>query len=255
MSTEDELHIALSETKLKRLIEVADSLSTIDSQIRQHIEERAVCLDPTLRNRALVGLFIKAMDSFECLLLDARTKHSESFHHLKTVAECFIYLGWISSDKGEVRAKLLFADGYRARAAYHEAIGEREIAIEWANLQNQEIGQLTAEWKRFRETSIEKKAREGNRLDCYIHAYRLACEAAHVGDLFVYIPPQPEDPGLRFADQALLKTYVCLKFGVSLACDLLHDASDALNLKLDGSIGLCRNSLQEITAVTSPIEK
>jgi hypothetical protein len=134
-------------------------------------------------------------------------------------------------------------------------MGEREIAIEWRNLQSQEVGPFTAEWKRFRDASIAEMAREGNRVDCYIHAYRLACEAAHVGDLFIYMPPQSEDPGLRFADQALLKTYVCLKFGVSLACDLLHDASDVFNLRLHESIGHCRNSLQETTALTFPVEK
>lgn len=39
MPTEDQLHIVLAETKTQRLIEIANSLVAIDSQIRQHIDE------------------------------------------------------------------------------------------------------------------------------------------------------------------------------------------------------------------------
>ena len=105
------------------------------------------------------------------------------------------------------------------------------MAAEWRGLQNQMLEGPETEQARL--PSLEQIAIEGNRLDHYNQVYRLACEAAHVGDLFVYMPPQPEEPGLRLSDMSLMRAYVCLKFGIILACDMLHDASDSLAINLD----------------------
>ena len=103
---------------------------------------------------------------------------------------------------------------------------------EWRALQSEILEGLQTEWDQFRNSTLEQIAIQGNRVDQYRQVYRLACEAAHMSDLFVYMPPQPEEPGLRFSDQSLMRAYVCLKFGIILACDLLHDASDSLNMNL-----------------------
>lgn len=79
--------------------------------------------------------------------------------------------------------------------------------------------------------------------------YRLACEAAHMGDLVVYIPPHPQEPGLRLSDLSMLRTYTSLKFGIILACDLLHDASDTLGIGADEQINSLRKRWQVIIAI------
>ena len=69
-----------------------------------------------------------------------------------------------------------------------------------------------------------------------------------MGDLMVYIPPQPQEPGLRFVDLSLLKTYICLKFGIILACDVIHDASTALSMNLDQQLDGVRQDRQAVWA-------
>jgi Peptidase family S41 len=72
------------------------------------------------RNNVLVGLSIKALDSFDRLIIDARDNRGGCSHHLKTMAECFIYSHWVSADNRGTRATLLTAEVCRSRAAYHE---------------------------------------------------------------------------------------------------------------------------------------
>ena len=109
---------------------------------------------------------------------------------------------------------------------------------------------LESEWRWFRDNKqIEQIAEQADRPDHYQQVYRLACEAAHLGDLFVYMPPQPVEPGLNLADQSLLRAYVCLKFGILLACDLLHDATDALAIGLGDRIEEFRSRRNAIIAL------
>lgn len=86
--------------------------------------------------------------------------------------------------------------------------------------------------------------------------YRFACEAAHVGDLFVYTPPQPKEEGLRLSGFSLLRAYVSLKFGIILACDLLHDASNTLGMGAGEQIEGFRERWRAIIAIdpTKPQE-
>jgi hypothetical protein len=65
------------------------------------------------------------------------------------------------------------------------------VPAEWRKLKVQELEGLDAEWKQFRDSGLEQIAREGDRVEQYKQVYRLACEAAHAGDLLVYRPPKP----------------------------------------------------------------
>ena len=80
---------------------------------------------------------------------------------------------------------------------------------------------------------LEQLSSLANTEEQYYKIYRLACEATHMGDLVVYIPPHPQEPGLRLSDLSMLRAYTSLKFGIILACDLLHDASDTLGMRAD----------------------
>jgi len=108
------------------------------------------------------------------------------------------------------------------------------------------------EWKHFKKAKLNDIARQAGVEGHYHAIYKMACEAAHMGDLMVYIPPQPQEPGLRFADLSLLKTYICLKFGIILACDVIHDASTALSMNLDQQLDGVRQDWRSIIALAPP---
>jgi hypothetical protein len=249
MSTPGEQHIAIAGEKLRQFLTLADDVLDVRQEIHERLDQRVEDFSTNLRNRVLVGLHLKGLDSFDRLLVDARERRAECSHHLKTMAESLIYAGWVSHDAGDTRAKLLYADGYKSKAAYHEIIGEQEMAAEWRKLQSHTLEGLECEFDRFQKSSLEHIAIQANRLDHYRQVYRLACEAAHLGDLFVYMPPQPEEPGLCFSDISLLRAYVCLKLSIILACDMLHDASDALGMSLDGRIEEFRVRWKEVIAL------
>jgi hypothetical protein len=168
------------------------------------------------------------------------------------MAEGFIYAHWVTRDSGEGRARLMCAEGYRSRANYHTSLGEEGPAKQWRQLQYTSIEELRGEWKTFTKTKIKDIARQAGVQDHYHQVYKMACEAAHMGDLMVYMPPQPQETGLRFADLSLLKTYICLKFGTSLACDFLHDASDSLAMNLNQELDGLRGRWRLIVALAPP---
>lgn len=116
-------------------------------------------------------------------------------------------------------------------------------------MQRQQIEPLQSEWKKFKKDSLEQLASLANTEEQYYKIYRLACEAAHMGDLVVYIPPHPQEPGLRLSDLSMLRTYTSLKFGIILACDLLHDASDTLGMGAGNQIDGLRKRWQAIIAI------
>lgn len=252
---ERDRYMAIAREQRSQFLLLADEIIALHQEIQQNLDQQGKGFRDTLRNRVLIGLHLKALGSFDRLLLDAREQRAECSHHLKTMAECFIYSGWVNADAGETRAKLLCADAFRARAAYHAVSGEEQLATEWRELKNREVKGLEAEWEAFQKAGLQQIATEGGRAEHYRKVYRLACEAAHPGDLFVYMPPQPVEPGLNLADQSLLRVYVCLKFGIILACDLLHDASDALKMGLRDQIDRFRSRWRAIIALGAPQDK
>ena len=247
----DEEELAIAEEKFRKFLILADEILKLRQSTNERLQValQAGTIQKSLRNSVLIGLSLKALDSFDRLLVDACDRRAECSHHLKTMAESFIYTGWVSEDTGDTRARLLLAEGYRSRAVYHKAIGETESAKQWSDLHSQEIIDLEIEWKTFKDTKLDKLSVEAKRDEQYHHVYRIACEAAHMGDLMVYMPPQSTEVGLRFSDLSFLRAYVCLKFGIILACDLLHDASNTLKMGLDQQINRYRERWQAIIAL------
>jgi hypothetical protein len=248
--TEQE-HLAIAKEKLRCFLSLAEEILSLREAIQPRLNETLTsgALTGSLRNRILIGLHLKALDCFDRLIVDVRDKRGEASHHLKTMAECFIYSHWVSRDDGETRARLLSAEGYRSRAAYHASLEEAEHAASWREMQNQQIEGLQSEWETFKKTKLEQLASLANTKEQYCKIYRLACEAAHMGDLMVYTPPYPQEPGLRLSDLSMLRAYVSLKFGIILACDLLSDASKVLEMGADQQIDGLRERWRAITAL------
>ena len=251
-------HLSAAEEKIRHFLDLAEEILSLREAMLRRLDETLTSrsITESLRNRVLIGLNLKALDCFDRLIIDARDRRGEASHHLKTMAECFIYSHWVSHDNGETRASLLFAEGYRSRVAYHESLEETELATAWRELQHQQSQGFQLEWLEFKNSSLEKLASDANVEPTYQMIYRFACEAAHVGDLFAYTPPQPKEVGLRLSDFSLLRAYVSLKFGIILACDLLHDASDTLGMGADEQIDGLRERWRAIIAFgSSPSDK
>lgn len=252
MPTEAEQHLAVTKEKVRQFLCLADELLSIRGQINEELARQGDRFTTTLRGRVLMGLSLKTLDSFDRLILDARQERAECSHHLKTMAEGFIYAHWVTRDSGDGRARLICAEGYRSRASYHKALSEEGHADQWRQLQYRTIEGIRREWNTFTKKKIKDIAREAGIEDHYSQVYKLACEAAHMGDLMVYMPPQPEELGLRFEDLSLLRTYTSLKFGTILACDFLHDANDALAMNLNQRLEVFRRRWRLIIALAPP---
>lgn len=257
MPKSEEGHLALAKEKLRRFLILADEILSLRQAVQHRLGESfpSGAMQDTLRNRVLIGLNLKALDSFERLVVDARDRRGESSHHLKTMAECFIYSHWASRDLGEQRARILYAEGCRSRAVYHEncsdSAEDAEHAVAWRELHRGQISGIESDWSAFRDVGLQQLASQAELEDHYHKVYRLACEAAHMGDLMVYMPPQPQEAGLTLADLSLLRAYVSLKFGVILACDLLNDASDSLGMDAAGQIDGFRERWRAIQSLAS----
>jgi hypothetical protein len=131
------------------------------------------------------------------------------------------------------------------------SLEETEQAETWREMQCQQLKGLQSEWKTFKNTSLEKLASSTATKEQYYKIYRLACEAAHMGDLMVYLHPFPQELGLRLSDISMLRAYISLKFGIILACDLLHDASVVLEMGADKQIESFRERWRAIIAFGS----
>ena len=111
-------------SELQALLEIANTLRRVvnevvatGSNLRKASGEN---LD--IRDRVLIGLAIKAYNSFECLTQDASNWRSEAFHHLKTLAETHIYFQWVGIRTDHSRAKLLLGKATKEKINFGKLI-------------------------------------------------------------------------------------------------------------------------------------
>jgi hypothetical protein len=106
MPTPSDNPIVLAQEKLHLFLILAEDILSKRKALDQRIVEvfGTSTVQDTMRNKVLIGLTVKALDSFERLFVDARDRRAESAHHLKTMVECFIYSHWVSADPGEEKA-------------------------------------------------------------------------------------------------------------------------------------------------------
>lgn len=126
MSDAEQEHLEIAEEKIQRFLILTEEILSLREAMHHRLDEVLTprTITESLRNRVLIGLNLKALDCFDRLVVDARDRRGEASHHLKTMAECFIYSHWVSGDSGDTRARLLYAEGFRSRAAYHESLEE-----------------------------------------------------------------------------------------------------------------------------------
>ncbi len=98
---------------LKLAKEVLSLSETVKDDILLKIKDR------DLHDKVLAGLGLKIYDSFKALVDDIEKDRSEAFHHLKTMAECFLYLLWVAQDRDKyIRSRLLMAKSYKEKIKF-----------------------------------------------------------------------------------------------------------------------------------------
>jgi hypothetical protein len=185
----------------------------------------------TFRDRVLSGLALKIDSSFRAMIDDARVVRSEAMHHLKTMAEAFIYFHVVLAESSEIAARGLLAEAAHKKLIYFEKnpsfASEAEIT-EWQQFRDV----LRSDGaRRIGEASLEQLA--VNHSDAlgtwYAHTYRLACEPAHIGDLLEFMPPtEPTRTPLSRGERArALRCYVALDHGLAIMFAMARTINEA----------------------------
>ena len=138
----------------------------------------------TRRDHVLIGLALKIERSFRALLDDCRVQRSEAMHHFKTMAECMIYFYAVLNDASETTARRVLAKVLQDEARFlRENKGDpAEIAEIEAHRAELLAGGLTP------LPTVRDLANAAKVSDWYSRIYRMACEPAHIGDVFELMP-------------------------------------------------------------------
>lgn len=118
--------------------------------------------------------------------MDAAISRSEAFHHLKTLAETYIYFHWVGRETDDKRAKILTAKELRSKVKLYNANPEFDPEKEARNRFELMIKAWTngveSEWKNFKDADLYRIAKDTNStiVGWYNRVYRPACEPAHM---------------------------------------------------------------------------
>ncbi len=218
------------EAKLTQQLLLADRLSILAGRVAEGGTNKLNGGPPALelRDRVLIGLAFKLLNSFHALVDDARKKRPESFHHLKTMVEIYIYFHWVESEAGETRSKLLLAKGEEEKVKFLKNNRDDFPESGLIDERSKTIGELTVglekEWQDFRRPGIlQKLARSvsDNLLEWYNRGYRPACEPAHMGDLSEYMPLPRGPIEIPTSTIPLLRTLIAMDYVLMLLSNLL----------------------------------
>jgi len=229
--------------KLQSYLKIAKRVADVVNQFVSHGSKlrEADGQDLPTRDRVLLGLAIKAYNSFECLVRDAAAVRSEAFHHLKTLAETHMYFQWVGAKTEDGRAKLLLAYGFGEKIKLYRAIPELDPDNKVIPGVEAAFKALTAglesEWKRFRKTKLNKIAEDTSpdMISWYNRIYKISCEPAHISDLPEHMPaPKGPISVVPIPGPSIFRSLLAFDFGLQIIFDLLRSLSEIYNdLKLD----------------------
>jgi hypothetical protein len=232
---------------------LADNILLMRSSIQERSNEVfGGSIENTIRGRVLIGLSLKAIDSFDRLVVDARDGRSECSHHLKTMVESFIFSCWVRADPSDQSAKLLYAKANWSKAQYLEKYSDLVNSKMWAKafggLQKWALSGIEEKkWTRFKRARIADLAEQAKVQEYYNRIYKPSCEAAHIGDIEMYLPPEPTwSRGATLSHSSLIQCCWAIELGIDLACDVLQDASEVLKMEMTKQIDGFRKRSDEI---------
>ncbi len=106
----------------------------------------------------------------------------------------------------------------------------------WMGKKNELMNGLDDDLKKCVNRGLEVLIKNSNIEEYYQRVYRLACEPAHISDLFDFMP-NPEGPiDIEQTNLSPLQSIVAIDYALHIACDLLQDGSDTYNLGLNQQI-------------------
>jgi len=104
--------------KLQGYLVVAEELRSLGKDVRDKVLLQVKGKQLSWRDRVLIGFGVKMSNTFASLIQDVGKSRAEAIHHLKTLTESFIYIRWVGQDTGDIRARLVVAEGYTQKVKF-----------------------------------------------------------------------------------------------------------------------------------------
>ena len=202
----------------------------------------------TFRDRILIGLALKIDSALRALMDDVRLYRSESMHHLKTMAESYIYFWYVVRDSTEATAKRVLADTHHAYAVFlEETGGSPEEIRDW----RAERDALRAGTTKLPDVKTLANAHGEEFRKWYSSVYRLACESAHTGDLFAFMPdPDAQVIQLNAAAFASQTARYAIHYALAIVLDVVETASRENVVGLTADVSDLRAEYQAVPSLT-----
>ena len=227
--------------KLESYLDLADQVTMLARRLAESAQQVTT---GALRTRVMAGLVLKAYSAFEGVIRDASARSDCAMHHLKTMVEVFIYFNWILVDKGDARARLVFADSIERKIRFGRDNPDRvdSSSLNQLRLLQQAITTgIEAEWREYRKKTRGQIRRLADQAASgvpkwYRGIYQMACDPAHIGDLIEYVPlpgkPLPFPQGFN----ADLSACIALDYALHLMRWLLRSVSAYLAVNIEHEI-------------------
>jgi hypothetical protein len=141
-------------------------------------------------------------------------------HHLKTMVESFIYFHTVAADTSPERAKQLFAKVLHERVKFLRDNKEAGSDAQIAELERERHALLAGAPPLG---SVEQLAKSyGASLGSwYSTVYRLACEPAHIGDLYEFMPRAGDVIEVGPPITAELRATIAVQRGLELTINMI----------------------------------
>jgi hypothetical protein len=224
---------------LDAYIALADDLCTAT---KAHIERSMAVLRERgyvlkVRDEVILALGLKIDSAFRALIDDARRRRTEAAHHLKTIVEAFIFMFVVAKDETDFTAKRVLAEVSEQKVRYLRLNPDSDTPTG----ENQEV--WAQELRDYQAANVPPigalaNAATGHSPELatwYNAAYRIACEAAHIADLFDFMPSLDLDhPMAGTLRMGALRAQSAVNHGLLAMIHTLRLANDnELGLSLD----------------------
>jgi hypothetical protein len=172
------------------------------------------------RDRVMVALACKADGSFRALIEDCRAGRGEAMHHLKTMAEIFIYFYAVVTDDTDKTANGIIAE------CVAEQHARRHRRLESGSPEHLNWEEFRDEFRReaVKIGDLARLAERHGTALWYARVYQLACQSAHLGDLLEWMPD--DDWQLLVGETAVARTgawklKLAISYGIEIVLGLL----------------------------------
>jgi len=208
--------------RLAKYVELADELAAAADRFAEMAATVVGAAGRTLRfrERLIIGLAFKTLSAFKALIEDARASRAEAMHHLKTMAEAWIYARAARDDATDRTAELILADALDDKVKLLQESGLDDVGLPEVARYRDALRRDGRRMPTIR--TIADRAKVGQ---WYSRVYRLACEPAHLGDLVEFMPPavgELRPSGLT----ATYRAIVSLHHGVHVMLAMLDTVND-----------------------------